>query len=528
MTPLDPFVVEVIRHGLSAAAEEMSLVMTRSARSPLLREAGDLSSAITDAEGGLVGQGKDIPIHLGAMAYTVRELLKVRPAAGLKDGDAIIYNLGALGGNHLNDVKIARPVFVEGRLVAFALSLAHWPDVGGTWPGSYLADAFDTFQEAIRIPPLTIATAQRIERGVLDLILANVRDPVSCEGDLMAQLAATQAAERRIRDLCAAHGTDVFIAAMARLHDLSEAEMRAAIAELPDGTYEGEDFLDDGGPDGAPARIHVRITISGDEATFDLSGSADRVANFCNTTPFIARSAVAYAARIMSGRDMQQNAGALRPLTIITRPGSILEPGWKAAVAAGNHETSMRVVDAVIRAMEGVIPDRLTAGGPATSGLLAFAEPLADGGWRMLYEVHGGGEGARHDRDGCPATRVHLANTSNTPAEMIEANYAIRVERQAIRRGSGGAGRHRGGEGVIRAYRVLAPSLWLTTCVERTVMPPYGLQGGEPGAPYRITLTREGLSEVLPGKANLLLRAGDLVTLEGCGGGGFGAPATGL
>ncbi len=160
MTPLDPFVVEVIRHGLSAAAEEMSLVMTRSARSPLLREAGDLSSAITDAEGGLVGQGKDIPIHLGAMAYTVRELLKVRPAAGLRDGDAIIYNLGALGGNHLNDVKIARPVFVEGRLVAFALSLAHWPDVGGTWPGSYLADAFDTFQEAIRIPPLTIATAR--------------------------------------------------------------------------------------------------------------------------------------------------------------------------------------------------------------------------------------------------------------------------------------------------------------------------------------------------------------------------------
>ncbi len=240
-------------------------------------------------------------------------------------------------------MKIARPVFVDGLLVAFALSLAHWPDVGGTWPGSYLADAFDTFQEAIRIPPLTIATAQGVERGVLDLILANVRDPVSCEGDLMAQLAATQAAERRIRDLCAAHGTDVFVAAMGRLHDLSEAEMRAAIAELPDGTYEGEDFLDDGGPDGAPARIHVRITISGDEATFDLSGSADRVANFCNTTPFIARSAVAYAARIMSGRDMQQNAGALRPLTIITRPGSILEPGWKAAVAAGNHETSMRV-----------------------------------------------------------------------------------------------------------------------------------------------------------------------------------------
>jgi len=527
MSTLDPFVVEVIRHGLSAAAEEMSLVMTRSARSPLLREAGDLSSAITDAEGGLVGQGKDIPIHLGAMAYTVRELLKLCPAASLKEGDALIYNLGALGGNHLNDVKVARPVFVGGRLVAFALSLAHWPDVGGTWPGSYLAQAVDTFQEAIRIPPMPIASAAGLNQPVLDFILANVRDPVSCEGDLKAQIAATQAAERRIRELCAQHGTQVFLDAMVRLHDLSEAEMRAAILDIPDGTYEGEDFLDDGNADGSPARIHARIDIRGDEATIDLSGSADRVANFCNTTPFIARSAAAYAARIMSGREMQQNAGALRPLTIITRPGSILEPGWNAAVAAGNHETSMRIVDAMFRAMENIIPERLSAGGPATSGLLAFAEPRPDQSWRMLYEVHGGGEGARHDRDGCPATRVHLTNTSNTPAEVIEANYAIRIEQQSIRRGSGGAGRHKGGDGIVRSYRVLAPSMWLTTCVERTRMAPFGLQGGEPGAPYRITLERDGERTILSGKANLLLRQGDLVTLEGSGGGGYGSPEAG-
>ncbi|WP_159994190.1 hydantoinase B/oxoprolinase family protein [Roseomonas sp. 18066] len=522
MSALDPFLVEVIRHGLSAAAEEMSLVMTRSARSPLLREAGDLSSAITDAEGGLVGQGRDIPIHLGAMAYTVKELLKRCPVETLREGDALIYNLGALGGNHLNDVKVARPVFVDGQLVAFALSLAHWPDVGGTWPGSYLAEAVDTFQEAMRIPPMPILQQGALNRPVLDFILANVRDPVACEGDLLAQIAATEAAERRIRELCAQHGTSVFIACMARLHDLSEAEMRAAIAGLPDGDYEGEDFLDDGGPGGAPARIHVRIAIRGEEAHFDLSGSADRVANFCNTTPFIARSAVAYAARILSGREMQQNAGALRPLTIVTRPGSILEPGWNAAVAAGNHETSMRIVDAVFRAMEHVIPERLSAGGPATSGLLAFAEPMADQSWRMLYEVHGGGEGARHDRDGSPATRVHLTNTSNTPTEVIEANYAIRVEQQSIRRGSGGAGKHRGGDGVVRSYRVLAESMWLTSCVERCKISPYGLKGGADGLPFRITLTRDGVVEEIPGKKNMLLRRGDLVTMESCGGGGFG------
>ncbi len=523
MTPLDPFTVEVIRHGLSAAAEEMSLVLMRSARSPLLREAGDLSSTITDASGDLIAQGRDIPVHLGAMAYTIRELLKVHPLERFTEGDALIYNLGALGGNHLNDVKVVRPVFVDGTVIAFALSLAHWPDIGGTWPGSYLADATDTFQEAIRIPPVPIATAAGLNQAVLDMITANVRDPVSAAGDLLGQIAATAVAARRLQDLCRTHGTDTFLRTLDRLHDLSEAEMREAIAALPDGVYEGADTLDPLRPGDPPPRLHVRITIDGDHATFDLSGSADRLPNFCNTTPFIAASAIIYAARLLSGRDMQQNAGALRPLTVVTRPGSICEPGWDAPVAAGNHETSMRIVDAVIDAMKDVVPHRLAAGGPTTAGLLAFAEKRPDGGWRLLYEVHGGGEGARHDRDGSPATRVHMTNTANTPAEMIEATYALAVERQAIRRGTGGGGQFRGGDGVVRAYRVLAPTLLLTTCVERMQVPPYGLHGGAPGSPFRITLDRDGVTTTLGGKANLVLHGGDLVTIETSGGGGYGS-----
>ncbi len=508
--------VEVVRHGLAAAAEEMSLILTRSARSPLLREAGDLSSTITDAAGGLVAQGRDIPVHLGAMAYTVAELLRVRPASGLRPGDVLIYNLEALGGNHLNDVKVVRPVFQDGTIIAFTLSLAHWPDIGGTWPGSYLADAVDTFQEAIRIPPVLIATAAGVETAVLEMIRHNVRDPVSAEGDLMGQIAATAAAERRVLELCATHGTATVLACFAQLQDMGEAEMRAAIGALPDGTYEGEDWLDEG------ARLHVRITVAGTDATFDLSGSSDAVPGFCNTTRFMARSAVAYAARVLSGQDMSGTGGALRPLTVLTRPGSVLDPGPAAAVAAGNHETSMRVVDAILKAMEPVVPARLTAGGPATSGLLAFADRRADGTWRLMYEVHGGGEGARHERDGCSATRVHLSNTSNTPVEVIEAQYGLLVEQQSIRRGSGGAGRHRGGDGLVRSYRVLVPAMYLTTCVERTVVPPYGLCGGAPGAPYRITLDREGVRSALPGKANAVLRQGDLVTIETAGGGGFG------
>ena len=520
---LDPFAVEVIRHGLSAAAEEMSLVMTRSARSPLLREAGDLSSAVTDAKGELVGQGRDIPIHLGAMAYTVPELLKVVPADRLNDGDVLIYNLGALGGNHLNDVKVVRPVFVDGEIVAFAVSLAHWPDIGGTWPGSYFAKAIDTFQEAMRIPPVLIATAAGVSAPIMQMLKVNVRDPEACEGDLLGQIAATKAGEKRIVELCRQHGKQAFAATLSRLHDLSEIEMREALRELPDGVYEGEDHLDDGGANGEPARIHVKITIAGDQATFDLSGSCDRVSNFCNTTPFIARSAVAYSARIMSGRDMQQNAGALRPLTIITRPGSILEPGWTASVAAGNHETSMRIVDAIFRAMQHTIPQRLSAGGATTAGVLFFAEPRRDGSWKMLYEVHGGGEGARHDRGGVSATRVHLANTSNTPAEVIEANYKIRVERQAIRRHSGGAGKYRGGDGVIRSYRILATSMLLTTCIERMVIPPFGMQGGEAGKTCLVSLIRQGVNVEIDGKSNVVLQQDDVVTIESCGGGGYGA-----
>ena len=513
---LDPFVVEVVRHGLSSAAEEMSAILVRSARSPLLREAGDLSSTITDASGALVAQGRDIPVHLGAMAYTVRELLKVYPLASMRPGDVLIYNMGAIGGNHLNDVKAVRPVFVDGAVVAFALSLAHWPDVGGMWPGSYFAAAVDTFQEAMRIPPVLVATAGGLERGVLAMIRANVRDPVSAEGDLMGQIAATGAAERRIREMCATHGVGVFLGCMARLHDLSEAEMRGAIGALPDGVYEGEDRMDSG------ARVHVRVTVAGEEAEFDLSGSSDRVAGFCNTTPFIARSAVAYAARVVSGRDMQQNDGALRPLRIITRPGSMFEPGWDAAVAAGNHETSMRIVDAVFRALGGVVPERVSAGGPTTAGLLSFAERRGDGTWRLLYEVHGGGEGARHDRDGCSATRVHLSNTSNTPVEVIEANYGLTVLEQSIRRGSGGAGRQRGGDGVVRRYRVHGDGMVLTTCVERAVVAPYGMAGGVDGLPFRVTLERGGVVEGVPGMANLVLRDGDVVGMESCGGGGFG------
>ena len=318
------------------------------------------------------------------------------------------------------------------------------------------------------------------------------------------------------------HGATTLRAALDRLDDLSEAQMREAIEGLPDGTYEGVDFLDDDGPDDQPVAIRVRIDVAGDRARFDFSATDDAVAGPLNTTPFVAMAAVYYAIKAVAGPDIQPNGGCYRPLEVITRPGSILEPGIDKPVVGGNHETSQRAVDAIFKALEPAVPERLTAGGSTTAGILIFGGRRRDGAMGTFYETHGGGEGARIDRDGVPTVRVHLTSTMNTPAEIVEAEYMIRVEEQRLRKGSGGDGRHRGGDGMVRTYHVLADGMTLTTMFERRVVPPYGLQGGADGLPFRVTLHRAGSARELRGKANLALRLGDRVVMETSGGGGYG------
>ncbi len=525
MSP-DPFTVEIIRNALSAIAEEMSLVVMRSARSPLLREAGDLSSALTDASGALIAQGRDIPIHLGVMSFTVTEFLKRVAPDRLAPGDIWFLNLPEVGGNHLPDVKAIRPIFWHHRLQAFAVSLAHWADIGGAVAGSYVADASDAWQEGLRIPPLRLITAAGPDREKLDFVLANLRGAPEREGDIMAQAAATLAAERRLGELFERFDPELVQRAIAVLHDQSEAGIREAIAGLPRGCFEGEDWLDDDGTGSAPIAIRVRLELDGERARFDFSGSDDAARGPVNTTPFIAAAAAFYAIKTLAAPEIAPNAGCYRPLEIITRPGSVLDPGPERPVVGGNHETSQRLVDAIFLALEPVLAERLSAGGPTTSGLVLCSARRADGVWSTLYETHGGGEGARADRDGMAVVRVHMSNVMNTPAEVIEAEYPIRVVRQTLRRGSGGAGAHRGGDGLIREYLVLAEEATLTTMFERRLIPPYGLVGGAPGAPFRVTIVRaDGERFEAPGKANLSLNRGDRFIVESCGGGGYGAPA---
>ncbi len=523
----DPFTVEVIRNALTAIAEEMSLIVMRSARSPLLREAGDLSSALTDSAGNLIAQGRDIPAHLGVMGSTVQEFLKRVPAKKLKPGDVWFLNLPEAGGNHLPDVKAIRPIFAENKIQAYAVSLAHWADIGGARPGSYVPDARDAWQEGLRIPPLRVFNKRGVDREKLDMILANVRGAEEREGDILAQMASTYAADERMQEVFARYDAATVRTAIADLHDQSEAEMRAAIRTLPNGVYEGEDWLDDDGLGGEPIAVRVHIEIFDEQATFDFSGTGDAAAGPLNATPFTASASVFYAMKVIAGPDIQPNAGCARPLKIITREGSLLHPPQEKPVVGGNHETSQRIVDAIFNAFENVVPERLSAGSSTTSGLLLFSgrDPRT-GQWTTLYEVHGGGEGARHDRDGMSVVRPHMSNVMNTPAEVIEANYPIIIEQQALRRGSGGNGVHRGGDGQVRTYYINGPEVVMTSMVERCIVPPYGLQGGEAGETFKITLQRaSGETTNVPGKTHLRLHQGDRIIMKTSGGGGYAAPA---
>jgi N-methylhydantoinase B len=522
---IDPVTLEVVRHAVFSIAEEMRAIVMRSARSPVLKEAGDLSCALTDVRGRLVAQGHDIPIHLGVMAFTVKEFLRRVPIETLNEGDVYFTNHPEVGGNHLPDVKAIMPVFHQGRPVAFAINLAHWPDVGGARRGSYVATARDRFAEGLCLPPVPLFLRGRPNPAMLELVLSNVRGRKEREGDILAQYSAGAVAATRLREVCDRFGPDVVLACFDRFLDESDRLMRSAIARLPDGEYHGEDWLDDDGPEGIPLRIAVTVRVAGDTAAFDFDGTAPEAPGPVNATPFVTASAVMYAVRALLGPEIPANDGCYRPITVAAHEGTLLNPSPDAARVGGNHETSQRVVDAILRALAVVIPDRIVAGGPGTSGLVMFSGRRADGRPYILYEVHGGGEGASAGRDGTNAIRVHMSNVMNTPVEVIEAEYPLRVECCELRRASAGAGRHRGGVGLRRAYRLLDERAEVTTMIERMRVAPWGVFGGEDGAPFRVTLVRGKGRTRIRGKENRDLSRGDLVVVESSGGGGYGPAA---
>jgi len=516
----DPVKLEIYKNLFHAVAEEMGAALRRTAFSPNIKERRDYSCAVFDARGQVLAMGDHMPVHLGSMPMSVAAALA---ALQLEEGDIAMLNDPFAGGTHLPDITLVMPVFVRrSRQAAFYVaSRAHHADVGGAQPGS-MGLSRDVYQEGLRIPPLKLAARGQLRRDVLDLILANVRTPVEREGDLTAQVAACRLGARRLQEMVARYGAAEVRAYERHLLDYSARMMRATLRRIPAGTYAAEDFLDDDGITSGPVRIRVQIRVRGGRAVVDFAGSAPQVAGCVNAVRAITVSAVFYVFRCLVPEETPATAGLLRPIEVITPSRSVVAAEPPAAVAAGNVETSQRIVDTLLRALAKAIPERIPAASQGTMNNFTLGGLGPDGEPFAYYETIAGGMGARATLDGLDGIHTHMTNSLNTPIEALESFYPVRVRRYALRRGSGGRGRHRGGDGVVREVELLTGAQ-VAILADRRRFPPYGLAGGRPGKLGRsLWLKQNGEVVSLPGKCTVNARAGDAVRIETPGGGGWG------
>ncbi|GIV57191.1 MAG: 5-oxoprolinase [Rhodothermaceae bacterium] len=523
---IDPIKIALYRHRFAGVAEEMGVTLQRTSYSPNIKERLDFSCAVFDEEGRLVAQAAHIPVHLGAMPDSVAAARAAVDAWA--PGDVVVLNDPYEGGTHLPDLTMVSPVFLDPADPAprfFVATRAHHADVGGMTPGS-LPLSTELYQEGLILPPVKLVRAGVPNEDLLKVLLRNVRTPEERRGDLDAQRAAHTVGERRLRELVARHGLDEVCAYARHLQAYSERLVRAALATWPDGDYAFEDHLvlDDEGP---ARRIPLRVTarIRGDAVTFDFTGTADAVDRSFNAVMSITRSACYYVVRCLAGDDVPVNAGCFAPVAVMAPEGCLVNARPPAAVAGGNVETSQRIVDVVLGALAQALPARVPAASQGTMNNVTIGGRTAEGRPFTYYETLGGGMGAGPDADGLSGVHVHMTNTRNTPVEALEMAYPFRVERYALRPGSGGRGRHRGGDGLVRVYAMDAPAT-VTLLTERREAGPWGLAGGEPGAPGRNLLRHaDGREETLPSKCTRRLAPGDRLILETPGGGGFGPPA---
>jgi N-methylhydantoinase B len=517
---MDAIELQIAHHRLVGVTEEMGMVLGRTALSPNIRERRDFSCALFDGAGRLVAQAAHIPVHLGSTPLAVRAVIARVP---LRRGDVAIVNDPFTGGTHLPDVTVVAPVHLRAgtRPFAYVANRAHHADIGGMAPGS-MPLATEVFQEGFRLPPVRLVAAGRMVADVLALFLANTRVPGEREGDLQAQWAALRVGAERVRQLCAAHGPARIAREMAALQDYSEALMRATLRVLPRGTYRAEDVLDDDGLGAERLRIAVAISVGRRSARVDFAGTAPQTRGPVNANLAVTRSAVLYAFTALAGGDIPPNDGLARPIAIAAPSGSLVNARFPAAVAGGNVETSQRIVDVLLRALARAAPDRIPAASAGSMSNVAIGGVLGEREF-AYYETLAGGAGAGPRGPGLSAVHTHMTNTMNTPVEALEAYYPFRVRRYAIRRGSGGAGRHAGGDGVVREIELLAAA-HVTLLGERRRVPPPGLAGGSPGAPGRDRLLSGGRSRRVAAKSTFRVQPGDRLLIETPGGGGFGRP----
>lgn len=521
-TSYDPVMLEIFKHLFASVAEEMGVTLGRTGYSPNIKERRDYSCALFLSDGRMLAQAAHIPVHLGAMPASVQAA--ITHTAPFAEGDLIVLNDPYLGGTHLPDITLVSPVFIDGELAFFVASRAHHADVGGMSPGS-MPLSTELYQEGIIIPPIKLVEGGRMNTAALALIIRNSRTPDERKGDLAAQRAAHTVGERRIREIIARYGTEEVNQRAEELIAYAARLTSSMIGELSDGVYRFTDVLDNDGITPQPIPIHVTITVDGGEMIVDFTGSSAAVGGSVNAVEAIVQSAVGYVVRCIAGEALPMNSGVYDPLQIIVPDRSVLNPGPPHAVAGGNVETSQRVVDVLMGALALALPTSIPAASQGTMNNLTFggSDPKT-GRVFAYYETMGGGSGAGPHSDGASGIHCHMSNTLNTPIEALELAMPVRVKRYALRRGSGGAGLHRGGDGLEREIEFLTQAK-VTILSDRRERPPYGLVGGEAGACgiNRLYEAETDSEKILPGKAAISVLPGDIVKIATPGGGGWGS-----
>ncbi|MDX1548914.1 MAG: hydantoinase B/oxoprolinase family protein [Rhodothermales bacterium] len=516
--------LELYRHRFAGIADEMGATLRRTGYSPNIKERLDFSCALFDAEGRLVAQAAHIPVHLGAMPASVAAAL--RAAAGWEAGDVVLLNDPFEGGTHLPDLTMVSPVFAPGESARdpqfYVASRAHHADVGGMTPGS-LPLSTEIYQEGLLLPPVKLYRAGVCADDLMRLILRNVRTPEERSGDLAAQRAAQSVGVRRLQELMTRHGTAEVAAYAHHLQAYSERLARATIRTWPEGVYRFEDVLEL--PGGSTASIRLCTTIDSVGVHFDFTGTDPQVDGSLNAVRSITESACYYVVRCLMDEDVPMNAGCFAPVRVSTPPGSLVDARPPAAVAGGNVETSQRIVDVVLGALAPALPDRVPAASQGTMNNLTIGGQMPDGTPFAYYETLAGGMGAAPGADGLSGVHVHMTNTLNTPSEALESTFPFRITQYGLREGSGGAGRHRGGDGIVREYELLRPATVTMLSTRRTIAP-WGLGGGADGSPGRnLLIHADGTEEALPALFTRRFAPGDRLRIETPGGGGWGNPS---
>jgi N-methylhydantoinase B/oxoprolinase/acetone carboxylase alpha subunit len=519
MSEFDPIELELFKNLFVSISEEMGAVLERTSLSPNIKERKDFSCALFTKKGETFAQGSHIPVHLGAMPLSVQASLEY---VDFEDGDMVILNDPYRGGTHLPDVTCISPVFMNKKLSFFVANRAHHSDIGGMSPGS-MPLATEIFQEGLIIPPIKLVKKGDVDEDLLSLILANVRTPEERKGDLMAQIAANNKGKTRLEETIKKFGSTKILEYASLIQDYTEKILRQTIKSIPDGVYEFLDYMDDDGISDKPVRIGVKLTIKGDHCIVDFSHSSEQVAGGVNANSAVTYSAVLYVFRSLVEEEIPFNTGLLRPLKIIAPRGKVINAEYPSATAGGNVETSQRIVDTLLGALYKAVPDKIPAASSGTMNNVTFGGYDPERKSRFAYyETIGGGMGAGFNFDGLSGVHTHMTNSLNTPLEAMENYLPLYIQKYSLRAHSGGFGKNKGGDGIIREYKFSVPTQ-ISIISERRKFAPYGLRGGKEGKKgLNLLILADGQKIKLSSKVNLRAKAGDVLHIETPGGGGYG------